>query len=96
MGVSKDRSACCQTVNVGRANLWVPVQAANPIVLVVNRNEQYVEFLAIDFLIRNGDAITKRRDEQHATDERLISKNCKHYMTPLEMKVVVEFVVLLS
>ena len=48
MGVEEDCALRRQGVDVRRFDLWVAAQAADPIVLVVDRNEQNVRLVSGD------------------------------------------------
>ena len=45
MRIKKHRTAFCEAVDMGSFDLWVTIEAANPIVLIVDGNKQNVGFL---------------------------------------------------
>ena len=44
MSVGKQCAARSQRIDVGRVRQWMPVETTDPVILVVNRNEQNVRF----------------------------------------------------
>lgn len=42
MGVGEQHATGGKSIDVGRLSLWVSAKAANPVVQIIDRNEQYV------------------------------------------------------
>ena len=42
MGIGKERSASSKLVDVRRLNQWMPIHTANPIVLIINSDEENI------------------------------------------------------
>ena len=45
MGIGKDHAAASQSIHVGRAGLGMTIQETNPVIQIIDGNEQYIRWL---------------------------------------------------